>query len=365
MNSVSQFIGGFQPALFEHVELCLGGPLSVSLKTLVTALNGVRIENYIVNKPLGYVGRRSADRQSIARAFVAKSVLGYTTTEALICQLRISHELRTLCGFHSRQSVPSSATFSRVFAEFAKSNIGETVHKAMVAEYSDSVKVENISRDSTSISAREKPVVTEKEPSEPKRKRGRPRKDEVHKPAEPTRLEKQLSQGVNEMLAELPKACDIGCKRNSKGNLQYTIGYKVHIDWACKGIPVTVLTTSASLHDSQVAIPLMRITSERIKHEYELMDAAYDSQIIRSECERLGYKPIIDFNRRRGSEQTMDVEQAERYKARSTAERGNSQSKDTFGFRNLRVRGHAKVHLHVMFGILSLFALQWHRVLQT
>jgi hypothetical protein len=40
------------------------------------------------------------------------------------------------------------------------------------------------------------------------------------------------------------------------------------------------------------------------------------------------------------------------------AERGNSRLKDEFGCRNLRVRGHAKAHLHVMLGILALFADQ-------
>ena len=235
----------------------------------------------------------------------------------------------------------------------------------MAAKFAETAKVENISRDSTPLPAREKPVsgVKPVASDKPKRKRGRPKKGELVDPPEQKRLEKQLTQTLSEMLSELPTACDIGSKSNSKGNLQYTIGYKVHIDWACGGIPISVLTTSASLHDCQVASPLMQMTSERISHEYELMDAAYDSQIIRAECERLGFQGIIDTNKRRGPKIQMDEAQAERYKARSVAERGNSQSKDQFGFRNLRVRGHSKVHLHVMFGILSLFALQWQRLL--
>ena len=40
------------------------------------------------------------------------------------------------------------------------------------------------------------------------------------------------------------------------------------------------------------------------------------------------------------------------------AERGNSRLKDEFGCHHLRVRGHAKAHLHVMLGVLALFADQ-------
>ena len=47
-----------------------------------------------------------------------------------------------------------------------------------------------------------------------------------------------------------------------------------------------------------------------------------------------------------------------RFRERATAERGNSRLKDEFGCRLLRVRGHKKAHLHVMFGILALFADQ-------
>ena len=49
-----------------------------------------------------------------------------------------------------------------------------------------------------------------------KKKRGRPRKGEV-RIKEPTRLERQQSMGAKEMLEDLPKACDVGTKMNSKG----------------------------------------------------------------------------------------------------------------------------------------------------
>jgi len=38
------------------------------------------------------------------------------------------------------------------------------------------------------------------------------------------------------------------------------------------------ILTSASVHGSQVAIPLMKLTSSKITYCYVLMDAAYDAR---------------------------------------------------------------------------------------
>ena len=52
----------------------------------------------------------------------------------------------------------------------------------------------------------------------------------------------------------------------------------------------------------------------------------------------------------------LNLESAEkiRYNERTTVERANARLKDEFGGRCVRVRGHAKVSCHVMFGILAL-----------
>ena len=44
------------------------------------------------------------------------------------------------------------------------------------------------------------------------------------------------------------------------------------IDTADGDIPVTAILTSASLHDSQAAIPLMRLTGERVTYLYDLAE---------------------------------------------------------------------------------------------
>jgi hypothetical protein len=48
-------------------------------------------------------------------------------------------------------------------------------------------------------------------------------------------------------------------------------------DW---GAPISVALTAASVHDSQVAIPLMKLSSDRVDYLYDLMDAAYDAKEI-------------------------------------------------------------------------------------
>jgi hypothetical protein len=54
----------------------------------------------------------------------------------------------------------------------------------------------------------------------------------------------------------------------------------------------------------------------------------------------------------------MEPVQAVRFRERSSAERVNSNLKDNYGGRFVRVRGAAKVMAHLMFGIIALTAKQ-------
>jgi hypothetical protein len=83
-------------------------------------------------------------------------------------------------------------------------------------------------------------------------------------------------------------------KKSSKGHLSYWRGYKLHLDVADGDIPITALLTAAKLHDSQVAVPLMNLTSARVTYLYNLMDAAYDAHAIREHSLALGHRPLID-----------------------------------------------------------------------
>jgi hypothetical protein len=354
------------------------GPLSETHKRVVTALELAGIEAFVQVWP-GLPGRPPRDRAALARAFVAKAVLGLVTTSMLIERLTVDKQLRRLCGWEYPGELPSEATFSRAFAEFARSELPVHLHAALIKRSHEDRLVGHISRDATAIEAREKPVKTappeastSAEPlskrQAPKRKRGRPKKGEVVEKKEPRRLERQADMSLAEMLADLPTHCAVGTKRNAKGHTTSWIGYKLHLDVADGDIPISAVLTSASLHDSQVAIPLATMTASRVTNLYDLMDSAYDVPEIEAKSRALGHVPIIDRHPRSvpGGKEAIAAEARGRRKAgyvlaedlryneRSAAERVNGHLKDDFGGRYVRVRGHAKVFCHLMFGVLAL-----------
>lgn len=352
-----------QGNLFPWLQAELG-PLTDNHKRLVTVLEMVCIEAFVQMRD-GMPGRPLEDRHALARAFIAKAVLKLPTTAMLIERLAVDTTLRRLCGWERAGALPSEATFSRAYAEFADSGLPARVHEALIARTLKDHLVGHIARDATSIPAREKPIKVEKSlEHRPKRKRGRPKKGEIVPEKEPRRLERQVGQTLPQMLADLPTRCSIGTKRNAKGHTTSWIGYKLHIDTADGDIPISCILTSASVHDSQVALPLAAITAERVTNLYDLMDSAYDAPEIRAKSIALGHVPIIDHKTRRGEKAAIETEarakrfagyepaEDVRYNQRSSAERVNANLKDNCGGNNVRVRGAAKVLCHLMFGIL-------------
>jgi len=359
-------------------------PVTEALGRLVTTLDVIGLEAFVPDPPRG-PGRPPEDRRALARAFVAKAVLGIPTTSALIERLGVDKSLRRILGWERRSQVPSEATFSRAFAEFARTELPDKIHAALIGRALGGRIVGAIARDATEIEAREKPARNKPDDGEddppapenpPPRKRGRPRKGEERPKPEPTRIERQATQSLGEMLADLPTACDVGCKTNSKGYKETWIGYKLHIDVACGQIPVSCALTSASVHDSQVAVPLMTMTSARVSYLYDLMDSAYDAAAIHERSRALGHEPIVDRNFRADieakAEWGREVERMKLihmpdcddriYDLRTMVERVNARLKDEFGGRFLRVRGALKAKCHLMFGIVALAVDQIIRV---
>ena len=138
-------------------------------------------------------------------------------------------------------------------------------------------------------------------------------------------------------------------------------GYSLHVDWADGEVPISCILTSASMHDSQAAIPLTEMTGRRVTNLYDIMDSAYDDALIRQRSISLNHVPIIDHNPRGKVKKQFDPPKAQRYLLRVTAERGFSRLKDSFGGRFVRVRGHPKIFAHLMFGILALTVEQLFR----
>jgi transposase len=371
LNCLSRTWSHIQGNLFPWLGEQLG-PLTETHKQVITAVEVAGVEAFVQVWP-GLPGRPPHDRAALARAFVVKAVIGLPTTTMLIERLAVDKALRRLCGWEHPGEVCSEATFSRAFAEFAHSALPSRVHEALIKRVYEDRLVGHISRDATAIDAREKPVkiaAGEASITTPpaKRKRGRPRKGEVVEKKEPRRLERQADMSLAAMLADLPTHCAVGTKRNAKGHTTSWIGYKLHLDIADGEIPISAILTSASLHDSQAAIPLATMTAGRVINLYDLMDSAYDAPEIKANSRALGHVPLIDPHPR-GVPGGKDAIAAEargrrtagyalaedvRYNERSTVERVNGGLKDDFGARYVRVRGHAKVFCHLMFGILAL-----------
>jgi len=145
--------------------------------------------------------------------------------------------------------------------------------------------------------------------------------------------------------------------------MEYWRGYKLHLSVIDGDIPVSAILTSASTHDSQVAIPLMQMSAQRVRTLYDLMDSAYDAEAIHAFSRGLGHVPIIDPAQRGDQWLPLDPAQSQRFKERSANERVNGRLKDFFGGRTVRVRGASKVMCHLMFGVLAITALNlWQRL---
>lgn len=352
-------------SIFHYLNPSLPGMLDEQLphispqhQQLLATLELLRIEEHMQDRPYSGIGRRPHSRICVARAFVAKSVMQIQDTKHLWHALRTDDNMRRICGWDRACDVPSESTFSRIFTRLSETNELEQLHKQLVKdEYRDHI-ICHVAIDSSAIDNREKPVTRVKSEAKPRRKkRGRPRRDEQAAQTQlPTRIHNQMSMGWEDAMSELPKYCSIGAKKNSKGQASFWIGRKLHALVSDEGIPICVFTTSAHVHDSQVAIPLIKKASEQVTSLYDLADAAYDAQDIKDFSVQLGHVPIIDQNHRRGKSSEIEPDRARRYQARTVVERFFSQLKDNYGGRNIRVRGDQKVHTHLMIGVLCIFA---------
>jgi hypothetical protein len=416
-EQLTQFGHLLQSALFPVLEMQLG-ELTESARRLVATLEMIPLTRFIP-ACRGWMGRPSKDRDAIARAFVAKAVYGFSTTRQLLEALQRDAQLLRICGWEEARQVPHEATFSRAFDEFAQMELPQFVHEALIRETQKDRVIGHVARDSTAIEARERYPETPDKPDKPEpaktippqevllelappppsppvaaaeapapsapRKRGRkPGQRGAHKRwkggkprrklPEGTRLQRQRTMSLPEMLADLPQGCNMGAKKDSKGNNQYWRGYKLHLDVADGQIPISAVLTSASVHDSQVAIPLMTMSTQRVNYYcYDLMDSAYDAQHITEHSRGLGHVPIVDPPERGrkdkspilpNTQRQFSWAEADRYKERTMVERVNARLKDEFGARNVRVRGAAKVMAHLMFGVLALTVDQIRRLVQ-
>ena len=343
--------------------------LTPMLRTVIETVELVRPGCFLAPSQIQQsTGRPRHSREHIARAFIAKAVYNIPTTRVLVDMLKSDHSLRFVCGWESAGAVPSEATFSRVFTEFARDGFPDRVHEALVRRCCEGHLVGHGSLDSTAIEGREKACRKSKasqaaDVEKAPRRRGRRSKAEkaaaeAAGQAVPGILERQLGQDFAANEKEIRKGCDWGGKRNSKGRTDFWLGYKLHVVTGDGDVPLACLLSSASLHDSQAAIPAMQKAAQRCTILYERADKAYDCKEIRQFAEACGMVAVIDPKAHGADRPELAPAQKARYRQRSSVERSNSDLKDNCGGRGVRVRGHLKVFCHLMFGILAITARQ-------
>lgn len=365
-EKLSTYWNNVQLLLLPMLERDLGS-LSEEHKKLAAVLELLRVEQFVPCTRF-WKGRPPKNRSQIARALVAKIIFKIPHTKQLIEILNNDTRLKVICGWEKHSRIPDKSVFSRVFAEFARLNLPERVHQSLISQVYQGKIVGHLTKDSTPIIAREKAPYRERM-SRKKRKSLKNKELAKAKKDGVSRKQKQLSQKLEEMEAELPKECTIGAKQGTTGYKLVWKGYKFHcaVDDNC--IPIASILTSASLNDSEAAIPLAAKSHRLVRNFYDLMDAAYDAKEVRQYSVSLGHVPIID-QRPRSKKQKAEKEAEEkrqrtvniyppevvRYKKRFPQERFNASLKDYYGGSNIYFRGHAKVFCHLMFGVIGMTA---------
>lgn len=365
-EKLSTLWNNIQFDLFPDLEQRVG-KLSAEYRRVIAVLELIRIEEFLSCTRFNF-GRQPEDRTQIARAFVAKIILKISYNTTLVSLLEKDVQLRVICGWDHFQNIPSESTFCRAFKEFAEMNLPEKVHQALVAEvYKDEI-IGHVVKDSTPIYAREAPL--KKEGNMKERRKLLNKQQAKDKRNGESRKQKQLIQDLKTTLDVLPIYCDIGSKKMANGFLTTWKGYKLHVAIDDNCIPLAAILSSASLNDSEVAIPLATKSDFVAKNFYDLMDSAYNSPEIKEHSYSLGHVPIIDDRPRNPNQKAekkaeqkrkkiLNAYTAEdiRYRERGPKERFNALFKDYYGGRNVWYRGHSKISCHLLFGVLALTAV--------
>ena len=333
-----------QSLLFAHDELksCLIRQPSARELEFLQYFQTVRsLLSSDERRMLGRHHRRGRNGYALA------SILGIMLLKLLYQQrtmkqtLLLLHENGNLKDMLAITQVPSEATVSRLSREVEQIVDPSSLHGRVVQAYAkslDRLAVGHLSIDSTIVEAREKPVRTRVPKAKIPKKRGRKAKGSLDEQQHRERQAQQeqeriayLQESFETSLGKLELRCSVTAKQNSKGKKQWFIGYKAHLATDDHGVPMSFAVTGASVHDSHVAVPLMKKTRETADFLYALLDKGYISPVINDYVGMIGRKAIIDRRAYKGVvADPLDQASQQRYGARTTVERTNSELKDGY-----------------------------------
>ena len=303
-------------------------------KTLLTTGERIQMSRY------HSVGRIGYDLLSIFGILMLKLHYHMRTMKETLLLLQENMNLRDILDI---SQVPSEASMSRLSRNVENIVSINSMHERLIGVYTQEMEriIGHLSIDSTTIEAREKPFRKKKhaqKEQKPPKKRGRKAKGSQEEQEYLKRIAQEeearlqyLAESPDKSISELEMRCSITAKQNSKGNKQWFIGYKAHIATDDFGVPICFVVTGACVHDSKVAVPLLKIANQETEFFYILLDKGYISPAVNNYADMIGRKVIIDRKGYKGvSPIPLEPAYAERYKARTTVERTNSELKDGF-----------------------------------
>ena len=242
------------------------------------------------------------------------------TIKDLRKRLKNSLEFRFDCGFTMADSVPSESSYTRMIQKIHASSALVTIQNEMVSQAFREGFIEGdvVAIDATHIEARdrlpEKKKAEELQVQQSPKKRGRKPKAEREKwlkeqqELEENRtlfekkIEAQLPLDFATIQQQIPQVPRWGIKKNSEGKNVFWYGFKGHLLVDCKSqYIVTSLLSSGNVHDSKLAIPLLKALNElhpKLKPSYLLADAGYDYTPIYQQAQAIGIRALIDYNPR-------------------------------------------------------------------
>lgn len=290
-------------------------------------------------------GRPGYAAKILWRCYLTRYVLGIESVSALLRLLRDNPYIARACGIDSPDKMPSQPTLSRFGTKLsilrfkvALRNVQRSLTRRMYDTLPGFGKM--VAIDSTDLKGWSNPSQKGTRKKSPIR-RQRPRRGKV-------------SDG------------DAGwsVKTNTRGNKQFTWGFKAHILCdALYELPMVVSTSPGNRHDVKEATPLLaqaRYATSRFHPDYVLCDSGYSSEQVRRSIRR-NYRatPIIDPNpghKKAVERQELIPNWREIYKQRSAIERLNGRLKGFFALDSLRVRGRRKVLVHAHMSVIALQA---------
>jgi hypothetical protein len=137
MRILSAAFNSIQKWLFPELEEEVG-ELTEKMREFVRVVEISDIPKFMGPFNWSGVGCPPRARMSIFKAFILKAVYNYPTTKVMIENVTLSPPLRRLCGWETVGEIPSEATFSRAFAQFAKAGLPQMIHAAIVTSSDES-----------------------------------------------------------------------------------------------------------------------------------------------------------------------------------------------------------------------------------